>query len=451
MKVAVVSHLPNHGGLVQFTHALIAGFIEADPRLTIDYFAHERLVRQGIGEIFGDEPRVSVVGINDPDAPDVGAVALGSEARWKRVVAWVSLRLDRHRNIHRVAQSLYWSARRAKHRVQGRQLAKHWYEVALVPDVVDRLSNYDVVYFPFPFYLEPASIQAPVVGTFHDLNYLYFPVSASLERNLNRQIAYWTKRVDGAVVSSDFVEHDLLTHFPGVSGRSSVVRAAPYSYAPLDESTRRAALARFGLRDREYLVYPANHSPHKNLYGLVRAADLLKRSGTLSYPVVITGFGTDGLGKGKWSTLGEIDKFLASSSLVLGEDVRGLGFVTDEEVDALTRSARLLVSASLYEAGCGPAMDAWQFGVPVAFSNIPSFLEQLDGLGVEAWTFDPRDPEDMARVISRALSEREESLAMAARSREAIKPYTWKRTAESYLMVFGRAIDHYRNGQSTRN
>ncbi len=452
MKLAVVSHLPSHGGLVRFTHALITGLLEADPELTIDYFASERLVEKGIGQIFADEPRVSVIGISDPDAQEIGATDPGSEPFRRRAVAWGSRRLDRFPHLHRVAQPLYWTARRAAYRVQGRKLGNHWYQFALAPDLVSRLSNYDVVYIPNPFFLEPASISAPVVGTFHDFNPFYFHWGGALVSHLDRQLQYWTKRADAATVSSRFIERDLLTRYAASAGRSSVVYAAPYSYVPLAESARQGALARFGLRDQGYLVYPANHSLHKNLIGLVRAADSIKkREGRLANPVVFTGFGTDGLGKGKWPELAELDKFLATSSLVLGEDVRGLGFVTDEEVDALTRSARLVVSTSLYEAGCGPAMDAWQFGVPVAFSNIPPFVEQLAHFGTEAWTFDPRDPEDIARTLQRALSEGDESLAMAARSKEAIMPHTWKLTAEGYLEAFGRAIDHYRDGQPTKS
>ena len=148
---------------------------------------------------------------------------------------------------------------------------------------------------------------------------------------------------------------------------------------------------------------------------------------------------------GKARPFAEIDKYLSSSSLVVGEDVLGLGFVTDEEVDSLTRSARLVVSTSLYEAGCGPALDAWQFGVPVAFSNIPPFAEQLEALGVEAWVFDPKDPRDIARVVSQALADQERSLAMAERSKQAIADHTWRQAGEGYLRIFEQALEHYRS------
>jgi glycosyltransferase involved in cell wall biosynthesis len=443
VKLAVVYHLPNPGGITRFTHALIDGLLTYDRELTIDYYVCDRLLNEGRLAPFSDADRVRTIGINDPEVVDSNI----DEPTGHAIVRWTSRRLSGHPLIHDAIRRPYGVLRDGLRRAFGRQRGKHWHEYSLTPDVVAALAAYDVVYFPFPYHLEPVSIAAPVVGTFHDFNHLYFRSNfgGTLVRQVDRQLRFWTTRADAAVVSTRFVERDLLSNYPGAAGRSSVVYVAPYSFVPLSESARVAAVARFGLRDQGYVVYPSNHSYHKNLLGLVRAADIIKkREGQIANPVVFTGFGTDGLGARKWPSFAEVDEYLSTSSLVLGEDIRGLGFVTDEEVDALTQSARLVASTSLYEAGCGPALDAWQFGVPVAFSNIPPFVEQLDALGVEAWTFDPRDPEDIARVIWRALTEREESLAMAARSREAIKRYTWNQAAQGYMRVFGQAIDHYR-------
>jgi glycosyltransferase involved in cell wall biosynthesis len=452
VKLAVVYHLPNPGGITRFTHALINGLLAADRDLTIDYYACDKLLIDSRLSPFSDADRVRTIGIRDPDVVDSNLDEPAASAGRRSIVQWTSGKLSGHRRIHAATQRPYRALRGAVRRAAGREKGKHWYEFALTPDIVAALGAYDLVYFPFPYYLEPASIAAPVVGTFHDFNHLYFRANfgGTLLRQMDRQLRFWTGRADAAVVSTRFVERDLLRHYGGAAGRSSVVFVAPYSFVAVSEPARLAALERFNLRDQGYLIYPSNHSYHKNLLGLVRAADIIKkREGGIANPVIFTGFGTDGLGAGKWPSFAEVDKFLSTSSLVVGEDIRGLGFVTDEEVDALTRSARLVVSTSLYEAGCGPALDAWQFGVPVAFSNIPPFVEQLETLGVEAWTFDPRDAEDIGRVIWRALSERDESLAMAARSKEAIKRYTWDQAAGRYLEVFKQAIDHYQANLTT--
>ena len=451
MKLAVVYHLPNPGGITRFTNALIDGLLAVDDSLTIDYYLSDRLLRDGRLAAFPATDRVRLIGISDPDVADSNLDEPDTDADGHSIVRWTSRRLASRPLLHAIVKAPYRALRGALRLASGKRRSKHWYEFALTPEIAAALGAYDLVYLPFPYYIEPAAIKAPLVGTFHDFNHLYFPANfgKALMRQMNRQLKFWTTRADAAVVSTRFVEQDLVKHYAGAAGRSSIVFVAPYSFVPISEKARLAAVKRFGLRDQGYLVYPSNHSHHKNLLGLIRAADVIKKAkGRIDYPVVFTGFGTDGIGTGKWPSFAEVDEYLSTSSLVVGQDVRGLGFVTDEEVDALTRSARLVVSTSLYEAGCGPALDAWQFGVPVAFSNIPPFVEQLEALGVEAWTFDPRDPEDIARVIGRALAERKESLAMAARSMASIKKYTWNEAAAGYLEVFRQAIEHYRAGRS---
>jgi glycosyltransferase involved in cell wall biosynthesis len=362
-------------------------------------------------------------------------------------VAWCSERLQRWPTVHDWVQRAYRAFRDAVSRISGHRTGKRWHQFALPERILAELAAYDVVYLPFPYYLQPAVINAPVVATFHDFNHLYFPANfgLGLRRQVDKQLRYWSQRADAATVSTQFIQNDLLKYYPGAAGRSSVIFVAPYARAPLANAAREAVLRRTEAEDRGFVLYPANHSHHKNLLSLIKAADLLKRSqrGRLRYPILFTGFGTDGIGAGRWPSLKAVDTFLSESALELGRDVRGLGYVSDEEVDGLTQSARLVVSTSLYEAGCGPALDAWQFGVPVAFSNIEPFVEQLDVLGVEAWRFDPNDPQNIADVLAQALEDEETSASMAIRSRAAIEKYTWAEAAASYIEVFHTAVRRY--------
>lgn len=441
MKIAVIFHVPSPGGLTRFTHALIEGLLAADPTVSIDYYVSDRLLEAGRVPDFTQGGRTRVIPISDP------AVVDSNLDERQGFVQWLNIRMSAHPRVHSVARSLYQAVWPVIARVREGRPVKRWYEFAFTAELLDEFRRYDVVYLPFPFYIEPAQVEAPVVGTFHDVNHKHFPENfqPGLRQQIDRQIDYWTRRADAVAVSTRFIEEDLTQYYPGAADRTSIVYVPPYNVAALTEDARLAALARFHLREGGFLLYPSNQAYHKNLIGLVTAADIMKRrTGQLEYPIVFTGFGTDKLGLGKVRSFEEVDRYLASSSLTLGEDVRGLGFVTDDEVDSLTRSARVVVSTSLYEAGCGPALDAWQFGVPVAFSNIPPFVEQLQALGVEAWVFDPEDPNDIARALTGALAEWSESLAMAARSRTAIASHTWSRAGAEYLAVFERAAERYR-------
>lgn len=447
MRIAFVHHLPNAGGVTRFSHALIDGLLAADADVSIDYFVSDLLVRSGRVPAF-DERRVRVIPIGDPRAVDS---PLDEPRRPddvdQSVVRRTSRALNGHRRTHAAVRAGYRGARAAWWQVSRREVGRHWYEFTLPDQVVDDLAAHDLVYLPFPNWIEPAAIDAPVVATFHDVNHKHFPENfGGNVPLLDRQLWGWTRRADRCVVSTRFIENELTLHYPAAAERTAVVYVAPYNVVDITEEARQAVLARLGLGDAGYLVYPAGNSHHKNLLALVAAADVLKRRhGSLAYPVIFTGFGTDGIGADVWPQFAELDAFLRESSLTLGDDVRGLGFVTDEEVDALTRSARLVVSTSLYEAGCGPALDAWRFGVPVAFSDIPPFVEQLQALGVEARVFYPHDPRAIAAVVEEATGPgRDELLAMAARSAVAISRYTWREAAEGYLAAFEEAIARHR-------
>lgn len=140
----------------------------------------------------------------------------------------------------------------------------------------------------------------------------------------------------------------------------------------------------------------------------------------------------------RYRMLGAIIK---EKGLKLGEDVFLLGYVSDEEADTLMGHADMVVSASLYEAGSGPAVDAWHAGTPVAFSNLPPFMEQLEVLGTKAWVFDPNNPDDIANVLERALFETERTRTMVEESLAAIGRRRWADVAREYYEVFRQAID----------
>lgn len=118
----------------------------------------------------------------------------------------------------------------------------------------------------------------------------------------------------------------------------------------------------------------------------------------------------------------------------------GLGYVSNEQIDALIQCARVVVSTSLYEAGNGPGLDAWGKGVPVAMSDIPSFTEHLEIQGVKAQVFDPRSPLDIANKIDEILLNPAQAQRDAKTSFEAISRWNWDVAAKKYLAVFDEAL-----------
>ena len=107
----------------------------------------------------------------------------------------------------------------------------------------------------------------------------------------------------------------------------------------------------------------------------------------------------------------------------------------------MIQCAAVVVNPSFYEGGNVPGFDAWKQGVPVAMSNIPTFLEHIAVHNVRAEIFNPRSPEDIAAKLDLILSNPENAKRDALHSQEAIKLFTWERTALGYLNIFDEILN----------
>src|ERR1700743_1859897 len=121
-------------------------------------------------------------------------------------------------------------------------------------------------------------------------------------------------------------------------------------------------------------------------------------------------------------------------------DIWGMGYQPNEIIDALISKAKLLVSPSIYEAICTPAMDAWNFGTPTAISDIPPFREHERVWGIRSAFFDPMDPVNIADVLENYLNRYDDAREDARISRANMRKYSWKDVAAGYMDVFKNAI-----------
>jgi glycosyltransferase involved in cell wall biosynthesis len=184
----------------------------------------------------------------------------------------------------------------------------------------------------------------------------------------------------------------------------------------------------------DYVLCPTHMASHKNAGPLISAFALLKKRG---YPgvLVFTGAGTEAV-CGKAGSIG-VEKNQQP------QDVYGLGYVTNTEIDALIEQASVVVNPSLYEGGNGPGFDAWARGRPVAMSNIPPFLEHVAVHGVRAEIFDPRSPQDICEKLNNILSNPQKAIEDGEHSRKAIGQFTWERSAAGYLDIINEAVLHH--------
>jgi glycosyltransferase involved in cell wall biosynthesis len=113
-----------------------------------------------------------------------------------------------------------------------------------------------------------------------------------------------------------------------------------------------------------------------------------------------------------------------------GSDLLVTGWVDEESLAALYRTARLFAYPSLHEGFGLPLLEAMAFGVPVASSSAAS-LPEVGGDAV--WYFDPENVEQMAAVMTRALTDPREAERMARRGEERCRLFSWERAARQTI------------------
>ncbi len=179
-----------------------------------------------------------------------------------------------------------------------------------------------------------------------------------------------------------------------------------------------------------FLLYVGGVDYRKNLEGAIRAYAGLPRPIRDAHQLVIA------------CNLAQHLRFsLRIFAQGLGIEANNLlltGFVPDRDLAALYRSCELFVFPSLYEGAGLPILEAMTCGAPVAASGTSAMPELL---GDTAATFDPADPDDIARCIREVLETPGTLDALRDRSRRRVALYTWERVARRTLEGYERALE----------
>jgi glycosyltransferase involved in cell wall biosynthesis len=406
MKIAFVDNLPVGGGISRFSLLLCKSLVGNFPGINIDYFIHYENLKQ-IPEItsLGDRVNVRVLRASRP----------------------VSLAV----RIIRKAVS------KAGFKYTGDPILKE------IEELVNE--EFSLAYFPSAHMMKKPRLKIPVVGTIHDFNWKYFfgrqIFPLSFVEMMDEEILKWMNQ-GLTVCSSMDVVNEAVKLYPGSKKVPAVVPIAPVVVNTEISKERAEAILRELNIDFPYLIFPGNFYPHKNHLNLFTAFSILKqRPGFENYKLLLTGMNSEQVSKGIAGPRGV--QLQTKNSPALQYDVMGMGYRDNETIDALIRNARLLVSPSLYEAICTPGMDAWNFGIPTAISDIPPFREHEATWGIRSAFFNPMDPVNMADVMEAYLNNYDQARKDGESSKINMSAYTWNEVTKGYMDIFSRAIKEF--------
>lgn len=278
-------------------------------------------------------------------------------------------------------------------------------------------------------FIVPLCAPCPTVATVFDLGFRLFPSTIERPRRLYyRCLVPRSLRSAAAIVCcSEATAADVKAWLPELAARVHVT--------PLGVPTWVNARAR-GLReagDAAPFLFVGTLEPRKNLERLLRAYQALRRQRRQENlpcpPLVLVG------GRG-WQD-GPLRRVLAP--LVAEGSVVAMDYCSDDELWRQYGLARALLAPSLMEGFGLPILEAMAAGLPVMTGNRGAMAEVA---GDAALLVDPLDEESLRHGMQRLLDEPALGRELAARGRDNLRRWTWRRTASTTCEVYRNLLGH---------
>ncbi|MEM9530719.1 MAG: glycosyltransferase family 1 protein [Pseudomonadota bacterium] len=303
-------------------------------------------------------------------------------------------------------------------RVPAAVIGAHALARAWSPWTLRRYAQYvyhETNYVAFPH-------RGPLVLTVHDLSYLRFPeFHPSARVNFfQRYFPPSLRRADQIITDSQFIAEELISEF---SLAPDKVRVVPLGITVPNQEPQFQ-------RHPECILCVGSMDPRKNLARFFRAYERLPESLRQRYPI-------RHVGPAGWPDE-QLEKSV--SRLQRLGHLTLLGFVDDQRLDQLYRSAALFVYPSLYEGFGLPLLEAMIRRVPVAAASTSSIPEVL---GDGEFLFPPLDESAMAVVLDRALGDAGLRQQEAERGYQRALRFSWEQTFAQTLTAYRDAAQAF--------
>lgn len=294
-------------------------------------------------------------------------------------------------------------------------------EQLLFPNGAVKIANISLLHFPH--YNVPFSYRGRYVVTVHDLTHIVLPETLG-----SRAKYHYAKflmhqalgRAEHIFTDSENSRSDIRKYFNTDETKISI------AYAAADEDFRRKEKAetvylckKYGIPgDKKKILYVGNLKPHKNLVTLLRA---VKRLGREDLILILVGksFRSENLEE-------------QERKLKIDRQVIHTGTVSKEELIDLYNLADLFVFPSLYEGFGIPPLEAMACGTPVIAADNSSIPEVV---GNAAVLFDGKNPNELARQISRTLKDEALRAELIQKGFIRSRQFDWKQTRSGILEV----------------
>lgn len=298
---------------------------------------------------------------------------------------------------------------------------KFWTQGALA---VELMKNKPDVFFS-PGQLLPWYVPKKAVVFLHDSAFLFFKGAYSFwGRKYLRLMNWWiVKKASTIITSTEFNRSELVRYYGAAV--ASKVKIAPLAY---DQEKYHSAVLPFTPEElknkfnitKPFAAFIGRLEEKKNVWRLVQAFGRARTHN--DFQLVLCG--RPGYG------FSALEKEIAISRFK--SDVIIPGWVSEEDLPRLLRSAAIFVFPSGYEGFGLPILEAMACQVPVLASDIPALRE----VGGEAAFFvDPHNSEAIGIAMNHILTDVQTSQRLVEKGNRRILDFFWLKTAETIAKI----------------
>ena len=279
----------------------------------------------------------------------------------------------------------------------------------------------------------PLVHSARPVLTIHDLQYLFYPEYFTRTKLtwLRQMVPRSAEAARVILVPSEFSRRTVIER---LNIDPSVVIVVPHGISPREP---RGPVP--DLRDRYELhgpifLYPAATYPHKNHLLLLEAFKkflavhpdaLLVLTGAKAYMESLTAKQMHARIQEEIKTLG------------IEPNVRQLGFVPSDDLDALYQEATATLFPSKFEGFGAPVLEAMSRGCPVVASNATALPEVVGDAGL---LISPDNADEWCETMSNLVRDAEVRERLAKLGPERAREFTWARSANILEDAYRHAL-----------
>ena len=299
---------------------------------------------------------------------------------------------------------------------------RHWWTVGL-PSYIKRNP---LALFHGTNYEVPLRVQCPTVVTIHDLSLLLHSNTheARAVRRARVLMPLMARKARLIITPSELIRNEVCEH---LKIEPQKVFAIPLSqrhiFKPMIPAETLPARKRLEIED-QFLLFVGTIEPRKNLSTLLQALEEVMRTTDLRPQLVVAGrFG--------WKA-DEVSCQLRRSPI--GDQVRLIGFVSDEDLRALYSSCFAFIYPSIYEGFGLPPLEAMACGAPVVASRVPSIKESV------ARIVSATDSKNLARNVIELLRDEQARQWLSIRGLEYAQGFSWQHTAALTREVYTQAL-----------